>query len=187
MAFHRPWMVRSAALRRCALSLEKACSIGSKSGCRAGGTEASRRCFRCGAHGRCLVARQVVHDDDVTAVQIRQKDTGHIGEERIGVHRPSSTQGATMPVRRSPAVKVVVFQCPKGMPARNRCPRRHRPWRRAMLVDAQVSSMKTSCRDRDRAGLRTIPRGASGRRGGPARSRGRSFFARDPVPGKEAP
>ncbi len=32
MAFHKPWMVRSAALRRQAFSLEKACSIGLKQG-----------------------------------------------------------------------------------------------------------------------------------------------------------
>jgi hypothetical protein len=41
-----------------------------------------------------------------------------------------------------------------------------------MLVDAQVSPMKTSL---------------SGRRDDPAPSRGRSFFARDPVTGEEAP
>lgn len=32
MAFQRPWMVRSAAFGRLAFSLEKACSIGLKSG-----------------------------------------------------------------------------------------------------------------------------------------------------------
>jgi hypothetical protein len=32
-----------------------------------------------------------------------------------------------MPVRRRPATKVVVFQCPNGMPARSRSPRRQRP------------------------------------------------------------
>jgi hypothetical protein len=37
-------------------------------------------------------------------------------------------------------VKVVVFQCPKGALARNRSPRRHRPRRRTILVEAPVSS-----------------------------------------------
>jgi hypothetical protein len=32
MAFQRPWILRSAALRRCALSLEKTISTGLKSG-----------------------------------------------------------------------------------------------------------------------------------------------------------
>lgn len=46
-----------------------------------------------GAHGGFLAARQVVHDDDVAAVQFRLEDTGHIGEERIGVHRPVEHPG----------------------------------------------------------------------------------------------
>ena len=38
----------------------------------------------------------------------------------------------------------MVFQCPCGSGARQRCPRGERPQRRAILVDAPVSSMKTS-------------------------------------------
>src|SRR5208337_992284 len=57
---------------------------------------------------------------------------------------PSSTKGATSPSRRRPAVKVVVFQCPKGALASKRSPRRHRPRRRTILVEAPVSSIKTS-------------------------------------------
>src|SRR5918995_2317627 len=49
-----------------------------------------------------------------------------------------------MPVSRRPATKVVVFQCPRGMPTRSRLPLGARPRRRAMLVVAPVSSMKTS-------------------------------------------
>ena len=56
---------------------------------------------------------------------------------------PSSTKGATTPVRRSPATKVGVFQCPCGTPARRRSPLGARPWVRAILVVAQVSSTKT--------------------------------------------
>ena len=48
-----------------------------------------------------------------------------------------------MPRRVSPATKVEVFQWPCGWPIRRRWPRGARPWVRAMLVLAQVSSMKT--------------------------------------------
>src|SRR5919205_93150 len=48
-----------------------------------------------------------------------------------------------MPVSRSPATKVVVFQWPWGMPARSRLPFKARPRRRAILVAAPVSSMNT--------------------------------------------
>jgi hypothetical protein len=48
-----------------------------------------------------------------------------------------------MPDRRSAPVKVVVFQCPCGTGARQRCPRLARPRSRAILVEAPVSSMKT--------------------------------------------
>jgi hypothetical protein len=55
---------------------------------------------------------------------------------------PSRTIGATMSDRRRPATKVVVFQWPCGMPALSLSPLGERPRRRAMLVEAQVSSMK---------------------------------------------
>jgi hypothetical protein len=57
---------------------------------------------------------------------------------------PSRTLGAVMPVSRRAPVKVVVFQWPWGMPARQRSPRGARPRRRAIFVDSTVSSMKTS-------------------------------------------
>jgi hypothetical protein len=38
-------------------------------------------------NGRCLVARQIVHNDHVAAAEFGQEDSGHIGEERIGIHR----------------------------------------------------------------------------------------------------
>ena len=50
---------------------------------------------------------------------------------------------AVIPVRRRAPTKVVVFQWPWGMLMRNLCPRGARPYRRAILVEAQVSSMKT--------------------------------------------
>ena len=49
-----------------------------------------------------------------------------------------------MPPRRSAPTKVVVFQWPCGTLARRRWPRGARPCRRAILVLAPVSSMKTS-------------------------------------------
>ena len=57
---------------------------------------------------------------------------------------PSSTMGAVIPLNLSAPTKVVVFQCPWGTGARRRWPRRARPQRRAILVDAPVSSTKTS-------------------------------------------
>ncbi len=56
--------------------------------------------------------------------------------------RPSSTRGAAMPVERRPATRVVVIQCPCCTPESRRSPFMARPQRRAMLVEAQVSSMK---------------------------------------------
>ncbi|MER8849959.1 hypothetical protein NKH87_34780, partial [Mesorhizobium australicum] len=49
-----------------------------------------------------------------------------------------------MPVRRNAPVKVVVFQCPCGIGDRHRMPRFARPRRRAIFVDAPVSSIKTN-------------------------------------------
>src|ERR1700722_1033695 len=85
-----------------------------------------------------------------------------------------------------PATKVVVFQWPCGMPTRRRSPRRQRPWVRAMLVDAQVSSMNTR-----RSGSRSRwPSNHAWRR---FKTSGRScslaravFFARDRMTGEEA-
>ena len=55
-----------------------------------------------------------------------------------------------MPCRRKAPVKVMVFQWPCGIGARQRSPRGARPRRRVILVDTDVSSMKTS-----RAGSRS--------------------------------
>ncbi len=53
---------------------------------------------------------------------------------------PSRTIGAVKPVRRSPATKVVVFQCPCGTDARKRSPFGARPFLRAMFVVAQAGA-----------------------------------------------
>ena len=57
---------------------------------------------------------------------------------------PSITKGATMPLWRKPATKVVVFQCPCGTDATSRSPRRQRPLSLTMLVLVAVSSINTS-------------------------------------------
>jgi hypothetical protein len=60
------------------------------------------------------------------------------------VMEPSSTHGAVIPLRRRPATKVIVFQCPYGTWPTSRSPRRQRPLSRTILVLAAVSSMNTS-------------------------------------------
>ncbi len=52
------------------------------------------------------------------------------------------TKGAMKPLSVSAPTKVVVFQWPCGTPMRRRSPFGQRPRLRAMLVEAQVSSMK---------------------------------------------
>ena len=54
------------------------------------------------------------------------------------------TNGAVRPPHRRAATNVLVCQCPCGTAATRRWPRGLRPRNRAMLVLAQVSSMKTS-------------------------------------------
>jgi hypothetical protein len=56
---------------------------------------------------------------------------------------PSMTHGALMRSQRSAAMKVMVFQWPKGADASRRCPLGPQPRSGAMLVLIQVSSMKT--------------------------------------------
>src|SRR5450759_128813 len=56
---------------------------------------------------------------------------------------PSITNGAVISSQRRPATNVSVFQVPNGTRPINRSPRGQRPYRRAMLVFTDVSSMKT--------------------------------------------
>ena len=72
------WIVRSAALRRYALSLLNGISIGFRSG------EYGWEIAKCGAthfnrfaHARCLVCGEVVHDDGVVSL--------HVGVEHCSV------------------------------------------------------------------------------------------------------
>ena len=98
-----------------------------------------------GAHGSALVAAEVVHHDDVARLEFRDKDLVDIGLEGGAVDRPVERhRRGPIPVRRSAPTNVVVFPWRSGMAARNRSPSGARPELRAMVVDAQVSSMKTS-------------------------------------------
>ena len=80
-------MVRSAAFRRCAFSLEKAISIGLESGLYG---ERNRSCAPAagGTHGRRFMAGQVVHDDDVAGRELGHGDAGDVGQEGFTIHWP---------------------------------------------------------------------------------------------------
>jgi hypothetical protein len=71
---------------------------------------------------------KIVDDHDIAGIERGREHLLDIGE---GKHSPSigpsRTKGAVMPVRRRPAVKVVVFQWPCGTAARHRSPRGLRP------------------------------------------------------------
>lgn len=43
--------------------------------------------FDGGAHGGCIVARQVVHDDHVAADWLGHKDASEVGEQCVGINR----------------------------------------------------------------------------------------------------
>ncbi len=93
---------------------------------------------------RPLVARQVVHDDDVAGTQFRNQDLLDTGLEGVAVDWPVEHLGSneaangqrTDEGRRLPVA--MRYADPKPLAARQP------PWRRAMLVDAQVSSMNTN-------------------------------------------
>src|SRR4051794_4655661 len=57
---------------------------------------------------------------------------------------PSRSWVAVTPLSRSPATSVVFLRCPCGTAARRRTPLGARPYRRAMLVQAKLSSTNTS-------------------------------------------
>src|SRR6478672_11285342 len=57
----------------------------------------------------------------------------------------SNSWVAVTPLSRSPATSVVFFRLPRGIGARRRTPLGARPYRRAMLVVAKLSSTNTSC------------------------------------------
>src|SRR3954468_1627887 len=64
--------------------------------------------------------------------------------KRSPLMAPSSIQVALTPRRRSPATSVVFLRLPCGIGARRRWPLGARPYRRAMLAVAKLSSTNTS-------------------------------------------
>ena len=69
---------------------------------------------------------------------------------------PSRSWVAVTPLSRSPATSVVFLRCPCGTAARRRTPLGARPYRRAMLGEAKLSSTTRASPDRDRAGLQPV-------------------------------
>ena len=93
--------------------------------------------------GFAFVASQVVHDDDVAAAQGRQQDLDDIGKEALAVDRAVEDARRGDLVMAQGGEEGEVRQRPCGTLASSRWPLGQRPWRRVMLVLAQVSSMKT--------------------------------------------
>ena len=86
MAFQSPWMVRSAALRRCALKLgEGLLDRVEVSAVRREAEEASASGLDHLAYRRSLVARQVVHDHDVAGAKLRHEHLSDIGVKGVAV------------------------------------------------------------------------------------------------------
>ena len=61
-----------------------------------------------------LVRRQIVEDHNVAGMERRHQELLDVSRKTSPVIGPSSTSGATMPVSRRPATKVVVRQWPCG-------------------------------------------------------------------------
>ena len=97
------------------------------------------------------VCRQIVDDDDIPWRQRGYQHLFDVGAEGISAHWSVQHHGCGHAAEARAPVKVVVFQCPCGMGARQRCPRLARPRRRASLVEAPLiafgaqPSMKTRC------------------------------------------
>ncbi len=125
MADHSPSTVRAAALRRSALSLAKAFSIGLKSGAVRRQVEQPRAfLLDHGAHPRPLVAGQVVHDHDVACLQLGDEDACDVGLERLAVDRAVEDEGRDEPARAQPGNKgrglpvSMRYADPQALPAR---------------------------------------------------------------------
>lgn len=99
MAFQRAVIVRSAALRRSALSLAKAISIGLKSGLYGGRWSSLDHL----AHPRPLVAGQVVHDHNVADRQFRDQHLLDVGFEGVAVDWAVENEGSDEALERERA------------------------------------------------------------------------------------
>src|SRR5262249_47353783 len=100
---------------------------------------------------------------------------------------PSTVHGALMPLRRSAATKVTVFQCPCGTRPIRRSPRGQRPLSRTILVLAAVSSTKTRQAGSDMPCSRIQRRRARATSARSCSAARRLFFESNLVTLKEAP
>ncbi len=103
---------------------------------------------------------------------------------------PSITNGAVIASQRRPATNVSVFQVPNGTRPTNRSPRAQRPYRRAMLVFTDVSSissMKTRQEESSRPCSRIQRRRARATSARFCSAARRVFFKGDIVPREKTP
>ena len=107
-------MVRSAALRRYALSLLKDISIGLRSGEYLGRYSTRANGLDRFLHAGNLVGSEIVHHDDIAVVERGGQALFEVREKDFSVHGPSITKGAVISSQRRPATKVRVFQVPSG-------------------------------------------------------------------------
>ena len=128
MAVRDSGTVRAAAMRSSASSLERACSIGLKSGLYAGRRRSDAAAgLDSASDASAILMRQVMQDDDVAGHSVGTRTCSTQAGKAVPFMAPSRTIGAVVPLRRRPAVKVAVFQCTCGTAARQRSPRRDRP------------------------------------------------------------
>ena len=90
------------------------------------------------------MAAEIIHDDNVAGAEGGDQELFDVSAEAGALIGPSMTQGAAIRSQRKAARKVNVRQRPCGSLAIKRVPRGERPWRRVILVLAQVSSINTS-------------------------------------------
>lgn len=97
----------------------------------------------CLLHAGDLVEGDVVDGDDVPPPKSRGEALFDISEDASPFMAPLISIGATIPVRRKPAMNVSVSQRPIGTSPIRRSPRGLQPLGRTMLVVTAVSSINT--------------------------------------------
>lgn len=140
-------MVLTPVRRRCALSLEKAISIGLRSGLYDGVKRIHvSRALEDGLGFLASMAGEIVEDHNVAGTESGSNLGFDIGFEGRPIHGAVDDHGAVRPQQRRAALKVCVFQRRKGARAGRRWSRRARPHSRIIFVVVAVSSIKTSRR-----------------------------------------
>lgn len=138
------------------------------------------------SHGRRpLVARQIVHHDDVAWLEFGNEDFCDMDLESVPVDGTVEDEGRRDAADPKTGDEGRCLPSPWGMLARSRSPRAQRPCVRAMFVEVQVSSMKTR---RSGSSSGWLSNQSSRRfRADLARLHVGSFFARQIVTLAEAP